>query len=160
MKKKITFVLSYMLVIIILLGCTTTVSNREEKKIKETIDYVLSYDKGYYENINKKISEVNFYVCNYVTFYSLYLGDSVLEKYESTIKHITKDDGKYTVYMTLDMVAKAKEVHGEEEKKDEAEGKDVPVQIVLSKNSDGYHIDSFKEYESLEKAIESNANFK
>ncbi|AYE33168.1 hypothetical protein [Clostridium septicum] len=161
MKRMVIKTVGVLMIISLLFtGCTSIVSNSENKKIKETIDLVLSYDKGYDDTVSKYISKVNFNIVNYVSFYSTYLGDASLEKYESTIRSIKKENEKYRVCMVLNMVAKAKEVHGHEEERDEAEGENVPVEIVLTKNSNKYYIESFKEYESLDKAIENNKDFK
>lgn len=159
MKKRI-LVITLLLAQILMFGCSKDVSRENEKKIKETIDLVLSYKDGYDDTMKKHISEDNFYICNYVEFYSLYIGDLNLEKYKSNIVNIKNENGKYKVYMTLDMVAKALETHGDEEASDEAVGEDVPIEVVVKENDGEFYIEGFTEYEDLEKAKELNDGFK
>lgn len=159
MKKRI-LVITLLLAQILMFGCAKDVSRENEKKIKETIDLVLSYKDGYDDTMKKHISEDNFYICNYVEFYSLYIGDLNLEKYKSNIVNIKNENGKYKVYMTLDMVAKALETHGDEEASDEAVGEDVPIEVVVKENDGEFYIEGFTEYEDLEKAKELNDGFK
>ncbi|KLE16365.1 hypothetical protein [Clostridium sp. C8] len=159
MKKLILAVLILVFAQIFMIGCSKEVSKESEKEIKETIDLVLSYKNGYDDNMKKHISEDNFYICNYVEFYSLYIGELNLEKYESSIKNINKENEKYKVYMVLNMEAKALETHGDEESSDEAIGEDVPVEVVVKEKNGEYYIEGFTEYENLEKAKELNSGF-
>lgn len=159
MKKLILAVLILVFAQIFMIGCSKKVSKESEKEIKETIDLVLSYKNGYDDNMKKHISEDNFYICNYVEFYSLYIGELNLEKYESSIKNINKENEKYKVYMVLNMEAKALETHGDEESSDEAIGEDVPVEVVVKEKNGEYYIEGFTEYENLEKAKELNSGF-
>lgn len=159
MKKIILAVLILVFAQIFMIGCSKKVSKESEKEIKETIDLVLSYKNGYDDNMKKHISEDNFYICNYVEFYSLYIGELNLEKYESSIKNINKENEKYKVYMVLNMEAKALETHGDEESSDEAIGEDVPVEVVVKEKNGEYYIEGFTEYENLEKAKELNSGF-
>lgn len=159
MKKKI-LVMALLLVQILMFGCSRDVSRQDEKKIKETLDLVLSYENGYDDTMKKHISEDNFYICNYVEFYSLYIGELNLEKYESKIISIKNESEKYKVCMTLDMLAKAVEIHGDEEASDEAEGEDVPIEVVVKEKDGEFYIEGFTEYENLEAAKELNDGFK
>lgn len=160
MKKKILIITLLLFAQILMFGCSKGVSRQDEKKIKETIDLVLSYKDGYDDTMKKHISEENFYICNYVEFYSLYIGELNLEKYESNIVSIREENGKYKVYMTLDMVAKALEKHGDEQASDEAVGEDVPVEVVVKEKDGEFYIEGFTEYEDLEKDKELNDGFK
>ncbi|WP_291651390.1 hypothetical protein [Clostridium sp.] len=159
MKKKI-LIIALLFVQILMFGCSKDISKQDEKRIKDTIDLVLSYKDGYDDIMKKHISEENFYICNYVEFYSLYLGELNLEKYESNIVSIKNENGKYKVYMTLDMVAKALETHGDEEASDEAVGEDVPIEVVVEEKDGEFYIEGFTEYENIEKAKELNNGFK
>ncbi|MCR1951437.1 hypothetical protein NSA50_10300 [Clostridium sp. DSM 100503] len=159
MKKKILIISLLLFAQIFMFGCTKDVSRQDEKRIKETIDLVLSYKDGYDDTMKKHISEDNFYVCNYVEFYSLYIGELNLEKYESKIVSIKNENGKYKVYMTLDMVAKALETHGDEHASDEAIGEDVPIEVIVKEKDGEIFIEGFTEYEDIEKAKELNEGF-
>lgn len=164
MKKNILKLLILIFTIALLFSCTANkaeTGKSEEEKIKETIDLVLSYDKGYDEKVSKHISEKNFYVCNYVEFYSLYIGELKMEEYQSEIVSITKDDDDlYKVALILNMRAEALEVHEGEEGSDEAVGESVPVEVILSLEEGNYYIKSFTEYENLEKAKELSEGFR
>ena len=104
--------------------------------------------------------EKNFYVCNYIEFYSLYIGELKLEKYESNIISIRNNDDRYIVCMSINMEGKAIETHGDEEESDEVIGEDVPVEVILNKRNGELYIEKFTEYENLEKAKELNEGFK
>lgn len=177
MKKK--YLVSIMLSLAIILninGCSNVVqqnnsteqkeeSNSEdissdlEKEIKEDIDLVLSYTNGYDDTMKKHISEENFYVCNYVEFYSLYIGELNLKKYESNIVSIKKEGARYILCMLLNIEAVAKENH-EGHGSDEAIGENIPIEVIVKRKSNEFYIDSFTEYEDLEKAKELNEGFK
>lgn len=165
MKKSILKLLMIIFTMILFISCSNSkseISKAEKDKIKETIDLVLSYDHGYDEKIRKHISEKNFYVCNYVEFYSLYIGELKLKEYKSEMIKVTKDkDGLYKAALILNMRAEALEVHeGEEEGSDEAIGEDVPVEVILSLENGNYYVKSFTEYENLEKAREISEMFR
>ena len=110
--------------------------------------------------MKKHISEENFYVCNYVEFYSLYIGELDLKKYESEIVSFKKNQERYIVCMLLNIEAKSLETHGDEEEGDEAIGENVPIEVILKERSGELYIESFKEYEDIEKAKELNDGFK
>lgn len=179
MKKKIRNIV-LILFSFILVSCSRYGDKNEINisEIKDIIDYVLSYDNGYDDNMKKYISEENFYVANYVEFYSLYLGELEIKEYESEIINFEKDDDFTTVYMTIDMIAASKEVHLEEnetenhneeetisedhletEVRDEAVGEDIPVKVIVKSENGTYVIKSFTEYENLETAKELNEGF-
>lgn len=165
MKKNILRYLIIIFTITLLVSCSSNkseISKTEKEKIKETIDLVLAYDKGYDEKVSKHISEKNFYICNYVEFYSLYIGELELKEYNSEMLNISKDkDGLYKAALVLNMRAEALEVHeGEEEGSDEAIGENVPVEVILSLEKENYYIKSFTEYENLEKAKELSEMFR
>lgn len=137
-----------------------TITKSEENEVKEIVDLVLSYKNGYDETMEKHISEKNFYVCNYVEFYSLYIGDLTLNKYESEIVSLRKDQDRYIACMLLNIEAKSLETHGDEQEGDEAIGENVPVELILKERNGELYIESFKEYENIEKAKELNDGFK
>ena len=172
MKKSVLifiFILSFQ---VFLVGCSNKndgITSSEEKKVKDVIDLVLSYDNGYDEKMQKHISEKNFYVCNYIEFYSFYIGEMSLEKYESNIISIKNKEDGYVVCMSINMQGKALETHydeGDDEHEDheghsdEVIGEDVPVEVILKNRNGELYIESFTEYESLEKAKELNEGFK
>lgn len=169
MKKSILiflFIISFQFLVV---GCSNNSNvknNSEEEKVKETIDLVLSYENGYDEVMEKHISEKNFYICNYVEFYSLYVGELKLEKYESNIISIKNNDNRYIVCMSINMEGKALETHYDEgdedheEHSDEVIGEDVPVEVILKERNGELYIEKFTEYENLEKAKELNEGFK
>lgn len=164
MKKSILTITLIIILQIFMVGCSNTSSDdmtgSEETKVKETIDLVLSYENGYDDTMKKHISEKNFYVCNYVEFYSLYIGELDLKKYESEIVSFKKNQERYIVCMLLNIEAKSLETHGDEEEGDEAIGENVPIEVILKERSGELYIESFKEYEDLEKAKELNDGFK
>ena len=135
-----------------------SLSSDLEKSIKEDIDLVLSYSNGYDDTMKKHISEKNFYVCNYVEFYSLYIGDLNLNKYESEIVSIKEESGKYRVCMLLNIEAVAKENH-EGHGRDEAVGENIPIEVIVKEKDNEFYIESFVEYEDLQKAKELNEGF-
>lgn len=173
MKKSILAITLIIVLQIFMVGCSNSlnegitnseengsITNTEESNVKETIDLVLSYKNGYDETMEKHISEKNFYVCNYIEFYSLYIGDVDLIKYESEIVSLRKNQDRYIACMLLNMEAKALETHGDEEGSDEAIGENVPIEVILKERNGELYIESFKEYEDLEKAKELNDGFK
>ena len=164
MKKSILIITLIIILQIFMVGCSNTSSDdmtgSEETKVKETIDLVLSYENGYDDTMKKHISEENFYVCNYVEFYSLYIGELDLKKYESEIVSFKKNQERYIVCMLLNIEAKSLETHGDEEEGDEAIGENVPIEVILKERSGELYIESFKEYEDIEKAKELNDGFK
>lgn len=164
MKKSILIITLIIILQIFMVGCSNSsnenITGSEEAKVKETIDLVLSYENGYDDTMKKHISEKNFYVCNYVEFYSLYIGELDLKKYESEIVSFKKNQERYIVCMLLNIEAKSLETHGDEEEGDEAIGENVPIEVILKERSGELYIESFKEYEDLEKAKELNDGFK
>ncbi|WP_300383248.1 hypothetical protein [Clostridium sp.] len=164
MKRRLILISQITLIFLLLVGCKRgEVNNKKEKELKETTDLVLSYNDGYDETMKKHINEGDFYICNYKEFYSLYFGETIIEKYESEIKNIKEMNGQYVVDLILNIEAKSTEIHEDEDGNkgsDTAIGENIPVEIIL-KNKDGeYYITSFTEYEDLEKAAELNENFK
>lgn len=164
MKKSILTITLIIILQIFMVGCSNSsnedITGSEEAKVKETIDLVLSYENGYDDTMKKHISEENFYVCNYVEFYSLYIGELDLKKYESEIVSFKKNQERYIVCMLLNIEAKSLETHGDEEEGDEAIGENVPIEVILKERSGELYIESFKEYEDIEKAKELNDGFK
>lgn len=169
MKKSVLIFVLIFSFQVFLVGCSNKnigITSSEEKKVKEVIDLVLSYDNGYDDTMKKHINEKNFYLCNYVEFYSLYIGELNLEKYESNIISVRKEEGRYVVCMSIDMEGKALETHydegdeGHEGHSDEVIGEDVPVEVILNNRNGELYIEGFTEYESLEKAKELNDGFK
>ena len=137
------------------------ISKSDIKKIKEIVDKVLSYDRGYDEEVSDYIKEEVFNKSNYVIFYNYYIEDVILNKYESEVLGASKDDGKYNVCLVINMEAQSTvlETDGLEQGYDTAEGVNVPVEVVLRKNNREFYIESIKEYGSLEIAKKENKNF-
>lgn len=163
MRKRLRFISQILLIFLLLVGCTKGgITNKKEAELKEIIDLVLSYNNGYDETMKKHISEKNFYICNYKEFYALYVGEVIIEKYESKIKGLEEKDGQYIVQLVLNIEAKAKEVHEEDghEGSDTLTGEDIPVEVILKEKDGEYYITSLTEYENLEKAAELNDRFK
>lgn len=169
MKKNILKVMLIIIISMVITGCQSTskdLQGKEKDNIKDTIDLVLSYEKGYDDIMKKHISEKNFYVCNYAEFYSRYIGEVNIKNYESEIVSIREDQGRYVVCMTLNVTAVSLEVHEHddgsvhEEGSDEAIGEDVPVEVILKERNGELYIEGFTEYENLEKAKELNEGFK
>lgn len=163
MKKSIITFIAILILNIFMMGCSSAsgnLSKSEETRVKDTVDLVLSYKNGYDDNMKKHISEKNFYVCNYVEFYSIYIGSLNLKKYESNIISIRNDNGRYVVCMNINIEAKALETHGDEELSDEVIGEDVPIEVILKERNGELYIEGFTEYESLGKAKELNEGFK
>lgn len=162
MKKWLSGIV--IIVIIVFVGCNSTLSNKDEIEIKRVIDYVLSYESGYDENINKYVSEETFYDSNYIVFYSYFLGNVHLKEYESDIKSINKDGDKYLAYMVINLKAVGELLEEESNEEDihepEADGKDVPVEVTLIKKNGEFYIEKTKEYNSLEEAIKEKKEFK
>ena len=137
------------------------ISNSDIKEMKEIVDKVLSYDRGYDEEVSDYIKEEVFNKSNYVIFYNYYIEDAILNKYESEVLGASKDDGKYNVCLVINMEAQSTvlETDGLEQGYDTAEGVNVPVEVVLRKNNREFYIESIKEYDSLEIAKKENKNF-
>ena len=155
--KKILLVL--LILIFTFAGCSSY--SYSDKQLKDTIDKVLTYKNGYDDEMKKYINEDNFYNCNYPTFYSFFLDEVEITKYESEIKKIERKKGNYTVYMIVNIAAQGHIVKDEEgEHRGSAVGKDVPLKIVLEEKDEGLYLNSFKEYEELSEAIEENPQFK
>ncbi|MCF0149263.1 MAG: hypothetical protein HUJ77_12805 [Clostridium sp.] len=169
MKKNILKFMLIMIISIVIIGCQNTSKDfdgKEKENIKDTIDLVLSYEKGYDDTMKKHISEKNFYVCNYAEFYSRYIGEVDIKDYDSEIVSIKEEQDRYVVCMTINITAVAVEVHQNddgsvhEEGSDEAIGEDIPVEVILKERNGELYIEGFTEYENLEKAKELNEGFK
>lgn len=160
MKKIIAFIL-ILLNIGMVMCSSNDISKSDIKKIKEIVDKVLSYDRGYDEEVSDYIKEEVFNKSNYVIFYNYYIEDVILNKYESEVLGASKDDGKYNVCLVINMEAQSTvlETDGLEQGYDTAEGINVPVEVVLRKNNREFYIESIKEYDSLEIAKKENKNF-
>ena len=169
MKKIIITTMLILILGISIVSCSSNsgeLTNSEKTKIKDTIDLVLSYEKGYDDTMKKHISEKNFYVCNYQEFYTTYIGEVDLQEYKSDIVSIREDQERYIVCMTLDMKAVSLESHTHDdgsthsEGSDEAIGEDVPIEVILKERNGELYIEGFTEYENIEKAKELNEGFK
>lgn len=163
MKK---FISNIMVIVMITLNltmvmCSSSISQNDIDDMKDIVDKVLSYDGDYDDKVSKYIDSQTFNESNYVVFYSYYIGNVVLNKYESEIIGVTKEDGKYNLCLLIDMEAQATtlESDGVEQGYDTAEGNDVPVEVVLTKKEGEFYIESVKEYDSLEIAQNENKNF-
>lgn len=169
MKKSLLISMLVIIISVFITGCQSTskdLKSKEEDKIKDTIDLVLSYEKGYDDTMKKHISEKNFYVCNYAEFYSKYIGSVDIKDYESEIISLREDQDRYIVCMKLNLKAVSLELHEHndgsthEEGSDEVIGEDVPVEVILKERSGELYIEGFTEYENIEKAKELNEGFK
>lgn len=140
---------------------SNNISENDINEMKEVVDKVLSYDKAYNDEINDYIDKETFNNSNYVIFYSYYIGDVVLNKYESEVRGVSKEDDQYNLCMIINMEAKATtiETDGEEQGYDTAEGNDVPIEVILVKKKGSFYIKSVKEYDSLDIAQNENKNF-
>ena len=163
MKK---FISNIMVIVMITLNltmvmCSSSISQKDIEEMKEIVDKVLSYDGDYDDEVSEYIDSQTFNESNYVVFYSYYIGDIVLNKYESEVIGVTKEDGKYNLCLLIDMEAQATtlESDGVEQGYDTAEGNDVPVEVVLTKKEGKFYIESVKEYDSLKIAQNENKNF-
>ena len=142
--------------------CTRdNISQKDINEMKDIVDKVLSYDGDYNDEVSDYIDNQTFNESNYVVFYSYYIGDIVLNKYESEVIGVTKEDGKYNLCLLINMKAQATtlESDGVEEGYDTAEGIDVPVEVILIKKKGKFYIESIKEYNSLKIAQNENENF-
>ncbi|WP_195988612.1 hypothetical protein [Clostridium sp. D53t1_180928_C8] len=160
MKKILAFLL--VLLNIYMVMCSgSNISQKDIEEMKEVVDKVLSYNGDYDDEVSEYIDNTTFNESNYVIFYSYYIGNVVLNKYESEVIGISRDDGKYNLCLLIDMEAQATtlESDGVEEGYDTAEGNDVPVEVVLKKSKSKFYIESVKEYDSLEIAQNENKNF-
>ena len=160
------FISNIMVIVMIMFNltmvmCSKNISQKDINEMKEVVDKVLSYDGDYDDEVSDYIDSETFNESNYVIFYSYYIGHIVLNKYESEVMGVTKEDGKYNLCLLIDMEGKATtlESDGIEQGYDTAEGNDVPVEVVLTKKEGKFHIESVKEYDSLEIAQNENKNF-
>lgn len=160
MKKVLLFIVIIFNISMVMCD-SNNISQNDINEMKEIVDKVLSYDKDYDHEVKEYVDEYTFNTCNYVVFYSYYIGDVILTKYESEIKGLSKEDDKYNLCMVINMEAQATtlESDGEEEGYDTAEGNDVPVEVTLVKKKGNFYIESVKEYDSLEIAQNENKNF-
>ena len=155
------------LVVMIMFNLTMVMCNRDNisqkdiNEMKDIVDKVLSYDGDYNDEVSDYIDNQTFNESNYVIFYSYYIGNIVLNKYESELMGVTKEDGKYNLCLLINMKAQATtlESDGVEEGYDTAEGIDVPVEVILIKKKGKFYIESIKEYNSLKIAQNENENF-
>ena len=161
------FISNIMVIVMVMFNLTmimcssSNISQNDIDEMKEVVDKVLSYDGDYDEEVSDYIDSQTFNESNYVVFYSYYIGSVVLNKYESEVMGVTKENGKYNLCLLIDMEAQATtlESDGVEEGYDTAEGNDVPVEVVLTKNEGKFYIESVKEYDSLKIAQNENKNF-
>lgn len=166
MKKSIIILIAILSIFIV--GCSDSSDNfsvNAKTEIKETIDLVLTYESGYDEIIKKHVSEKNFYICNYVEFYSNYIGEVTIRDYQSEIISIEEDQGRYVVCMILNIKATSIDEHthddgsAHEGGSDEVIGEEIPVEVILKERNGELYIEGFTEYENLEKAKELNEGF-
>lgn len=159
--SNIILIVMVMFNLIMIMCSSSNISQNDIDEMKEVVDKVLSYDGDYDEEVSDYIDSQTFNESNYVVFYSYYIGSVVLNKYESEVMGVTKENGKYNLCLLIDMEAQATtlESDGVEEGYDTAEGNDVPVEVVLTKNEGKFYIESVKEYDSLKIAQNENKNF-
>ena len=160
------FISNIMIIVIVMFNltmvmCSSNISEKDIDDMKEIVDKVLSYDGDYDDEVSDYIDSTTFNESNYVIFYSYYIGSVELNKYESEVMGVTKEDGKYNLCLLINMEAQATtlESDGVEEGYDTAEGNDVPVEVVLTKKDGEFYIESVKEYDSLKIAQNENKNF-
>lgn len=161
------FISNIMVIVMVMFNLTmvmcssNNISENDINEMKDIVDKVLSYDGDYDDDVSEYIDSQTFNESNYVVFYSYYIGPVVLNKYESEVMGITKEDGKYNLCLLIDMEAQATtlESDGLEQGYDTAEGNDVPVEVVLTKKKGKFYIESVKEYDSLKIAQNENKNF-
>lgn len=160
MKKILAFLL-IILNIGMVMCSSNSISSNDISEMKEVVDKVLSYDGSYDAEVEDYIDEDTFELCNYVIFYSYYIGKVKLTNYESELKGVSKEGSKYNLCMVINMEAQATTLESDEEGEgyDTAEGIDVPVEVVLVKKNGKIFIESVKEYESLQIAQNENKNF-
>ena len=163
MRKFISNIMVIVMVMfnLTMVMCSSNISQKDIEEMKEIVDKVLSYDGDYDDKVSEYIDSQTFNESNYVIFYSYYIGNVVLNKYESEVIGFTKEDGKYNLCLLIDMEAQAitLESDGLEEGYDTAEGNDVPVEVMLTKKEGKFYIESVKEYDSLKIAQNENKNF-
>ena len=160
------FISNIMIIVIVMFNltmvmCSSNISEKDIDDMKEIVDKVLSYDGDYDDEVSDYIDSTTFNESNYVIFYSYYIGSVELNKYESEVMGVTKEDGKYNLCLLINMEAQATtlESDGVEEGYDTAEGNDVPVEVVLTKKNGEFYIESVNEYDSLKIAQNENKNF-
>lgn len=164
MRKFISNIMVIVMVMfnLIMVMCSSNnISENDISEMKDIVDKVLSYDGDYDDEVSKYIDSQTFNESNYVVFYSYYIGNVVLNKYESEVMGVTKEDYKYNLCLLIDMEAQATtlESDGVEQGYDTAEGNDVPVEVILTKKEGKFYIESVKEYDSLKIAQNENKNF-
>lgn len=161
MRKRIFSIT--IILILLLVSCKSVVENDDKEKMKKIIDTIVSYNGQYDEKISKYISEEKFYNSNYVVFYSYFLGNVHLTKYQSQVKSVVKDGDKYKVYMVINVKAvgdRIEDENDEDSEEPEAEGNNVPLEVTLSKKNNEFYIEETKEYDSLDEAIKEKKEFK
>ena len=143
------FISNIILIVMVMFNLTmimcssSNISQNDIDEMKEVVDKVLSYDGDYDEEVSDYIDSQTFNESNYVVFYSYYIGSVVLNKYESEVMGVTKENGKYNLCLLIDMEAQATtlESDGVEEGYDTAEGNDVQVEVVLTKIEGKFYIE-------------------
>ncbi|WP_297712137.1 hypothetical protein [Clostridium sp.] len=163
MRKFISNIIVIVMVMfnLTMVMCSSNISQKDIDEMKEVVDKVLSYDGDYDDEVSEYVDSQTFNEANYVVFYSYYIGTVVLNKYESEVMGVTKENGKYNLCLLIDMEAQATtlESDGVEQGYDTAEGNDVPVEVILTKKEGKFYIESVKEYDSLKIAQNENKNF-
>lgn len=159
--KKILLVIVIIFNISMVMCDSNNISQNDINEMKKIVDKVLSYEQAYDDEVKEYIDKDTFNTCNYVVFYSYYIGDVILTKYESEVKGVSREDEKYNLCIIINMQAQATtlESDGIEEGYDTAEGNNVPVEVTLLKKKGKFYIESVKEYDSLEIAQNENKNF-
>lgn len=159
--KKILLVIVIIFNISMVMCDSNNISQNDINEMKKIVDKVLSYEQAYDDEVKEYIDKDTFNTCNYVVFYSYYIGDVILTKYESKVKGVSREDEKYNLCIIINMQAQATtlESDGIEEGYDTAEGNNVPVEVTLLKKKGKFYIESVKEYDSLEIAQNENKNF-
>ncbi len=166
MKKSIVILM--LIISIFAVSCSSKESDfskSNKTKIKDTIDLVLSYEKGYDDTIKKHISEDNFYGSNFYEFYTMYVGKVEIKNYKSKIININEDAGKYLATILIDIKALADGAHTHDDgtvhqSAHEINGEDIPVEFTLVEKEGEFFIEGFTAYENLEKAKELNEGFR
>ena len=110
MRKFISNIMAIVMVMFnltMILCSSSNISQNDIDEMKEVVDKVLSYDGDYDDEVSDYIDSQTFNESNYVVFYSYYIGSVVLNKYESEVMGVTKENGKYNLCLLIDMEAQA-----------------------------------------------------
>lgn len=166
MKSKIKVISIILSVCYIFVGCSSkSIDDSEKVKIKNAIDIVLSSEANYAGDVVNYCDEETFYESNYTIFYSYFIGQAKLSKYESELVSVEANGTEVKAAVVLNMVAEPV-VDGSElqnsvmYESEGATGDNVPVEVVLKKKDKDYYVVSTKEYDSLEDAQNNNKLFK